>query len=76
MNWEDGIEALLECLDLHLDGFMECVMQNKVDILLAVFDCHFRVQALVYELNIVAWQRKVELVVFDSVSSIRHGQAL
>ena len=70
MNWEDGIEALLECLNLHLDCFVECIMQHKVDVLLAVFNCHFRILTLVYELNVIAWQRKVNEEVFNSVSSV------
>ena len=70
MNWEDGIEALLECLNLHLDCFMECKMQHKDDVLLAVFNCHICIITLVYELNVVAWQRKTEAEVFNSVSSV------
>lgn len=42
-NWEDLIEPLPKCLELHLDRFMEQEVHGQVDVLLQVVESHVRV---------------------------------
>ena len=68
-NREYCIEAFLECCNLHFDCFMECVMHDKVNIILCIFKNNVPLHSTLNKLNvIIARESEDKTIILNSAS--------